>query len=259
MAVGMGIGMLGAMPAAQAGPQAESQVGSQARFCPTPLAHRGFVTPKTDPDTIPAIKLAAKYGGAELDVLLTRDDKLVVIHNAKLNKSTNGTGFVHNRTFKYISKLRTKNGARVPTFARVGKVAARKNMTIAAELKLRNQWTPETYAKARRVAKKATRQGAQIYLGGRGRGFSVDLPMYAKGALTYWVVGDGETLTKANAEALGADMAMAKMGKWTRAKVRAFKRADIVPGAQETRRAKQAKFLRLPYFVTDYPKAVGCR
>lgn len=247
IAVGVGIGVLGPMPAAQAG------------FCPTPLAHRGFVNSNIDPDTLPAIKRAAKFGGAELDIHVTKDGKLVVIHNAKLNKSTNGTGYVHNRTYKYISKLRTKNGARVPTFARVGKVAARKNMTIAAELKLRNQWTPATYGTAGRIAKKATREGATIYLGGRGRGFEVDLPMYAGGALTYWIVGSSQKLNKANAQARDVDMAMANVGKWGRAKVRAFKRADIVPAAQETQRIKQAKFLRLTYVVTDFPKAVVCR
>ena len=258
IAVGLGAGVLGAMPAAQATQETQVQA-AQAAFCPTPLAHRGFVNATIDPDTVPAIKRAAKYGGAELDIQVTKDNKLVVIHNAKLDLSTNGTGFVHNRTFKYISKLRTKNGARVPSFARVGKVAARKNMPIAAELKLHAQWTPETYAKAKRVAKKATRNGAEVYLGGRGRGFEVDLPMYAPGALIYWIVGDNQKLNKANAIAREADMAMAKIGKWGPAKVRVFKKAGIVPAAQETRRAKLAKSLRLPYFVSDAPKSVTCR
>jgi glycerophosphoryl diester phosphodiesterase len=247
MVVGLGMGLLGPLPAAQ------------AAVCPTPLAHRGFVNAKIDPDTVPAVKRAAKFGGAELDVQVTKDNKLVVIHNAKLDLSTNGTGFVHNRTFKYISKLRTKNGARVPTFARVGKVAARKNMVITAELKLHAQWTPETYTKAKRVAKKATRNGATVYLGGRGRGFEVDIPTYAPGALIYWIVGDSQKLNKANAQAREADMAMAKIGKWGRDKVRAFKKAGIAPAAQETQRIKQAKFLRLSYVVTDDAKSASCR
>jgi hypothetical protein len=132
-------------------------------------------------------------------------------------------------------------------------------MTVAAELKLRNQWSPGTYRAAKRIAKKATRKGAEVYLGGRGRGFSIDLPKYANGALIAWVVGPNQTLNKANAKARDADMAMAKMGKWTKAKVRAFKKAHIVPAAQESGKIKRARYLRLPYLVTDKPRAVTCR
>ena len=54
-----------------------------------------------------AFKEAAIAGanGLELDVQLTKDGELVVIHDEKVDRTTNGKGFVKDFTFKDIRKL----------------------------------------------------------------------------------------------------------------------------------------------------------
>ena len=63
---------------------------------PWSVAHRGFK--KNYPEnTLIAFKAAMDTGVPmiELDVTLSRDRKLVVIHDATLDRTTNGHGFVH--------------------------------------------------------------------------------------------------------------------------------------------------------------------
>lgn len=244
---GLGLAVLAPVSAAQAG------------TCPTPLAHKGYVTSYHDENTIPAIRGAAKFGGAEIDVHVTKDKKLVVIHNAKVNSTTNGRGFVQDMTLKQIRKLRTDNGYRVPTLASAAKLAARKDMTLVVELKLRQHWTPKIYRSAATIAKRATRDGAKIYLGGRGSGFERDIPEYATGALIYWRPGRRLALNKANAVALEADLVMARVGQWNRSKVRNFKKAGMVTAARKTTNFRRVRFLGLQYALTNEPRSLTCR
>ncbi len=69
-------------------------------------AHRGAMT--THPEnTIPAFQAAIDAGAQmiEFDVTLTKDNKLVVIHDATVDRTTNGTGVVAELTFEEIRKL----------------------------------------------------------------------------------------------------------------------------------------------------------
>lgn len=60
---------------------------------PLIIAHRGDVTNAPE-NTIPAFKKAHELGadGIELDVRLTKDDKLVVFHDRRLERTSNGAG-----------------------------------------------------------------------------------------------------------------------------------------------------------------------
>jgi len=70
------------------------------------FAHRGasHILPE---NTVPAFKKAIRLGanGLELDVHLTKDGYPVVIHDEKLNRTTNGKGLVKNHTLKEIRGL----------------------------------------------------------------------------------------------------------------------------------------------------------
>lgn len=70
------------------------------------IAHRGSsqVAPE---NTYPAIKRALqdKADGIEIDVQLTKDQEVVVIHDEWLNRTTNGKGFVAQTTSAQIKKL----------------------------------------------------------------------------------------------------------------------------------------------------------
>lgn len=90
-------------------------------------AHRGAM--ETHPEnTIPAFREAVKAGAhmIEFDVQLTKDNELVVMHDATVDRTTNGTGKVSEMTFAEIRKLDAGSwkseefaGLQVPTFREV--------------------------------------------------------------------------------------------------------------------------------------------
>ena len=49
--------------------------------------------------------LRRKADGIELDVQLTKDGEIVVIHDEKLNRVSNGSGWVKDHTLKELRKL----------------------------------------------------------------------------------------------------------------------------------------------------------
>lgn len=62
---------------------------------PLIIAHRG-ASAHAPENTLPAFRLALEHGadGIELDVMLSQDQKLIVIHDVTLERTTNGTGKV---------------------------------------------------------------------------------------------------------------------------------------------------------------------
>ena len=75
------------------------------------LAHRGasYTAPE---NTIPAFELAMEHGadGVELDVHLSKDGELVVIHDERVDRTTNGTGFVKDFTLKELKAMDASYG-----------------------------------------------------------------------------------------------------------------------------------------------------
>lgn len=73
------------------------------------IAHRGFsgVYPE---NTMIAFEKAIEAGcdGIELDVQLTKDGVPVIMHDEKVDRTTDGTGFVKDYTFSEIRKLNAK-------------------------------------------------------------------------------------------------------------------------------------------------------
>lgn len=70
-------------------------------------AHRGcsYAWPE---NTLQAFEAACKYNitGIELDIQLTKDNKMVVIHDETVDRTTNGTGKVKDFTLEEIKKLK---------------------------------------------------------------------------------------------------------------------------------------------------------
>ena len=73
---------------------------------PLIIAHRGYRA-KYPENTIASFKAALDAGAGmlELDVMLTRDRKMVVIHDATLERTTDGHGHVNSYTLKELKKL----------------------------------------------------------------------------------------------------------------------------------------------------------
>ncbi|NLW11026.1 MAG: glycerophosphodiester phosphodiesterase [Clostridiaceae bacterium] len=105
-------------------------------------AHRGSSAIQAE-NTIPAFEEAARVGadGIELDVQLTADGKLIVIHDEKTDRTTREQGWVHQLT---ADKLRSMNAAafrkelpatKIPYLDEVIDLIKPTNMTMNIELK----------------------------------------------------------------------------------------------------------------------------
>lgn len=70
------------------------------------IAHRGY-SAKFPENTMKAFREAeyANADGVELDVQLSKDGEVVVIHDEKLNRTTNGKGYVKDFTLEELKKL----------------------------------------------------------------------------------------------------------------------------------------------------------
>ncbi len=116
------------------------------------IAHRGEHNHHPE-NTIPAYQAAIKLGAnfIEVDVRTTKDGKLVVMHDATVNKTTNGHGRVADMTLRQIRALDAGikfsprfAGTRVPTFDEVLRLA-RGKIGIYADVK---QASAETFVNA---------------------------------------------------------------------------------------------------------------
>src|SRR5262249_44954198 len=97
------------------------------------IAHRGtgpgtrsIAGHRYSEDTIPAFVRALQSGaeGFETDYWPTRDGQLVSHHDPTLDRMTNGTGALHGRSWRYVSRVRNVSGAPVPTATTVQRTTA---------------------------------------------------------------------------------------------------------------------------------------
>lgn len=84
------------------------------------IGHRGYPA-KYPENTILSFKKAIEAGcsGLELDVRLTKDNKVIVIHDKNLEHTTNGKGFVSEYTLRELKRLDAGKGERIPTLEEV--------------------------------------------------------------------------------------------------------------------------------------------
>ncbi|MEO1996770.1 MAG: glycerophosphodiester phosphodiesterase family protein [Planctomycetaceae bacterium] len=113
---------------------------------PRLLAHRGLVRHAPE-NTLPAFAAAVELGlSIELDVYQTHDGHLVVIHDATVGRTTNGTGSVTEMTLDQIKQLDAGKwfhprfaGLQVPTLDEVFQLIRqrqRQTVTIALNMKV---------------------------------------------------------------------------------------------------------------------------
>lgn len=99
------------------------------------IGHRGARAYEPE-NTLASFRRAIELGvdAVELDVRKTRDDELVVIHNADVNKTTDGNGAVNSFSLKEIQKFVTEKGEHIPTLEDVLDVVG-KRVKVLVELK----------------------------------------------------------------------------------------------------------------------------
>lgn len=105
--------------------------------------HRGAYSSAPE-NTLAGFQIAVQMGadGVELDIQLTRDHEIVVIHDETVDRTSNGQGWVKDFTLSEIRKLNfNKKGLteplfmEVPTLAEVLELLKPTNLTINIEMK----------------------------------------------------------------------------------------------------------------------------
>lgn len=100
-------------------------------------AHRGWCG-KYPENTMAAFRAALDLGvdQIETDVRVTKDGELVLIHDAAVDRTTNGTGLVIDYTFEELRKLDAGNGEMIPTLIELMElVKEHPTLTLDIELK----------------------------------------------------------------------------------------------------------------------------
>lgn len=99
------------------------------------IGHRGAKAYEPE-NTLRSFKYAIDLGvdAVELDVRKTKDNELVVIHNADVDKTTDGKGSVNELTLEEIKKLVTDKGEQVPTLEEVLDLVG-KQVKVLVEIK----------------------------------------------------------------------------------------------------------------------------
>ena len=98
------------------------------------IGHRGAAGLEPE-NTLRSFTRATVEGAdaVELDLRLTRDDRLVVLHDATVDRTTDGSGSAAKMTLEEIKRLDAGLGERVPTFEEILEVT---DLPIYAELKV---------------------------------------------------------------------------------------------------------------------------
>jgi len=80
------------------------------------IGHRGARAYEPE-NTLRSFRKALELGvnAVELDVRMTKDGEIVVIHDAEVDRTTNGTGLVSTLTLKEIKGLKTEKDETIPT------------------------------------------------------------------------------------------------------------------------------------------------
>ena len=90
-------------------------------------------------NSIPGINSAIDMGVdiVEIDLQLTKDSVLIIMHDAKVDRTTTGKGKISDLTYDEISKMRLKNGASIYTRHKVPTLALPHSLYILPQNPLR--------------------------------------------------------------------------------------------------------------------------
>ncbi|MCD6592651.1 glycerophosphodiester phosphodiesterase [Candidatus Bathyarchaeota archaeon] len=119
--------------------------------------HRGAAGLEPE-NTLRSIRRAIDLGvdRVEIDVRVTRDGRLVVIHDETVDRTTNGHGYVNELTLDEIRKLNAGKGEKVPTLEEVLEIT-RGKVELQIELKV-----PEATGSTLRLIERENAEGEVI-------------------------------------------------------------------------------------------------
>ena len=105
------------------------------------IAHRGAMGHEPE-NTLAAVRKAFSLGAScvEIDVYYI-DGQLLVFHDDRLERTTNGSGYVTDQSFEYLRTLDAGNGEKIPTLEDVCDLI-NANVCLNIELKGKNTAEP---------------------------------------------------------------------------------------------------------------------
>jgi glycerophosphoryl diester phosphodiesterase len=123
-------------------------------------AHRGAPTCRPE-NTLEAFSAAIEQGadGIELDVHLTKDGHIVVAHDERLERVSDGTGYINDHTLEELKSLNfgkllpDSKVYRIPTLSEVFSLIKPSELTVNIELKTTERLYPELPEKLPALAK----------------------------------------------------------------------------------------------------------
>jgi glycerophosphoryl diester phosphodiesterase len=135
------------------------------------LAHRG-ASAYLPENTMEAFSLAIEQGadGFELDVHLTKDGEIVVAHDERLERVSNGTGLINDYTLEQLKSLDFGKLAssgnriyRIPTLAEVFSLVKPAGLTLNIEMKIDERIYIDLPEKLAALTKKYLMEDQVIY------------------------------------------------------------------------------------------------
>jgi glycerophosphoryl diester phosphodiesterase len=136
------------------------------------IAHRGDMVDAPE-NTIPAFVLAKKKGFdyAECDVSFTADGVAVLLHNATIDATSNGTGYIADMTYEEVSqydfgswKSADYTGTKIPTFEEFIRVCKELQLHPYIELKQGASYTTEHIKSIVKMVENAGMKGNVSYV-----------------------------------------------------------------------------------------------
>lgn len=100
-------------------------------------AHRGGMDSVHAENTLPAFEYAAAHGAhaIEMDLRATADGSIVVLHDPRVDRTTNGIGNVHELSLAHVKALDAGGEAQIPTLGEVIDWAAPLDVALLLDMK----------------------------------------------------------------------------------------------------------------------------
>ena len=227
-----------------------------------PLAHKGVHNASYDENTLRSLERAHELGVyVETDVNLTGDGRAMVIHDGRLDRTTNCTGEVAAWTAQAIRERCRTDGqnAVVPTLNEyLRKLSNNPGQVLNVELK-GGGWIADDNAQIKMLRDLTVRHGVldrTFYSAAGAPRPLMEFRDSTPEVRTAWKPRRTDTVTIAEATELSVDVVMAKRYQWTRVKVRRFERHGFKAWAQLTNNIEE--WLRLARWgvnaiLTDRP------
>lgn len=102
------------------------------------IAHRGLTNKEIKENTLEAYLNAIRndYDGIEIDIRKTKDNKIIALHDALINRTSSGKGYIKNKTYKDLKHINfgtKKYPTKIPLLKEI--ITTISNKVIIIELK----------------------------------------------------------------------------------------------------------------------------